>query len=177
MGFSRFSLVERSRTDHAAGELWPGNSPMPDGNAAPGPLLRHKSEWQHRCVAAIAPVEPIGWYFDHCLLRSSDGIELAITRYDLTRERIASLYAAAPEALRRNWPHAKASGWSDGRAAEAIIQACQAHGEFDPRWIGLDVEYRWPPGGGVEVIVRRPGATTEKEQQKWHSERGASLVH
>jgi hypothetical protein len=110
----------------------------------------------HLMIKSIAPVEAIGTYERHLLLRDSAGFVVAIDLLKLRRAAIAGLFAAAPASLCKYWPASGRRGWSHVRASETIHHLCAKRGEVDPRSHGFEVKYQWPRSGGCKVIVRRP---------------------
>lgn len=86
-----------------------------------------------------------------------DGKLLALRCAQLTRRRIAELYAGCPELLAATWPSRRAiGGWDARDAAEAIICAC-GHAGIAPVELLLceciDVRYRWRTARGRYELV------------------------
>lgn len=80
-----------------------------------------------------------------------DGTVLALRPRQLTRRRVAGLFAGCPELLTRTWPDKRRrDGWDAVAAAESLIVACGKRMLW-PRQLenlGLRVRYRWRDGHG-----------------------------
>jgi len=84
------------------------------------------------------PVQPAGVHRPHWpaedwfLLRVADGSVRVFGAENLTRRRIARLYATAPELLAATWPRPSGRGWDPELAQASIIASCRVFAARDP---------------------------------------------